>query len=209
LYSPTGRPQPFVENARNIPRCHHIRVDGRQCGSPSLRGKRLCYFHSRFRVPRSLKGLPMLEDPNSIQLVLMQIMRGLIEKSFDPKTAGLLFYGLQIAMVNGRRVDFQPFSWQVIRDLHSAIPADATDEEAAVAAKQADKLEREIVAEREREARAAARAARRAQAAPKKKPQPARETDLGLETQPQGPSTRAGFVSPALAQDDNAKNRAQ
>jgi len=131
LYSPTGEPQAFVENTHNtIPRCHHIRVDGRQCGCPSLRGKRLCYFHSRYRTLRRPQGLPLLEDPNSIQLMLMQVMRGLMEKSFDQKTAGLLFYALQTAMANGRRADFDPFPWDVVRDLHGAIPHDANQQEA-------------------------------------------------------------------------------
>jgi len=38
----------------NIPLCHFIKPDGRRCGSPALRNRRLCFFHSRLR-PRMLR----------------------------------------------------------------------------------------------------------------------------------------------------------
>ena len=166
LYSPTGKPRDTVEMQPSIPRCHHIRVDGRQCGSPSLRGKRLCYFHSRFRSLRRLQGLPLLEDPTSIQLVLMQVMRGLLDKSFDHKTAALLLYALQTAQANSRRADFAPFAWDVVRDLHGAIPSDATDDEVAAAQAEAEKAERAAAAAKAAElAKAAKQAAREEKAA--------------------------------------------
>ena len=165
LYSPTGRPQAFVQNCPSIPRCHHIRVDGRQCGSPSLRGKRLCYFHSRFRSLRRLQGLPLLEDPTSIQLVLMQVMRGLLDKSFDHKTAALLLYALQTAQANSRRADFEPFAWDVVRDLHGAIPSDATETEVAATHVEAEKAERAAAAAKAAELAKAAKPAREEKAA--------------------------------------------
>jgi len=124
LYSPTGLPQATVELSPGIPRCHHIRATGVQCGSPSLKGKRLCYFHSRVRRARAPKELPLLEDANAIQLALMQTMRAILDKSVDQKSAGLLLYALQTAALNSRRVDFEPLAWSVVRDLHGAIPDD-------------------------------------------------------------------------------------
>lgn len=162
LYSASGEPQGFVENTHGrIPRCHHIRVDGCQCGSPSLRGQRLCYFHSRYRTQRPPQGLPLLEDPNSIQLMVMQVMRGLMEKSLDQKTAGLLLYALQTAVTNSRRTDFHPFAWEVIRDLHGAIPHDATENEVAAAHAAAEKAERAAAEARAAELAKAAREAAR------------------------------------------------
>ena len=50
----------------------------------------------------------MLEDANAIQLSVMQIMQLLLEGQIDQKTAGLLFYGLQIASSNLKHTNFEP-----------------------------------------------------------------------------------------------------
>ena len=128
LYNPFGTPQAALEDNPNIPRCHHIRANGVQCGSPSLKGKRLCYFHARVRRTRASKELPLLEDANAIQLALMQTMRAILDKSVDHKSAGLLLYALQTAAINSRRVDFEPLAFDVVRDLHGAIPSDEKHE---------------------------------------------------------------------------------
>jgi hypothetical protein len=44
--------------------------------------------------------LPTLEDGNSIQMALMQVMEALLRDQIDTKVAGLLLYGLQIASSN-------------------------------------------------------------------------------------------------------------
>ena len=113
----------------NIPRCRHLKVNGTQCGSPALKDHRFCFFHQQWherklvinshnsrRVPHptrcSLGGrtisLPVLEDANAIQLSVMQIMQLLLEGQIDQKTAGLLFYGLQIASSNLKHTNFEP-----------------------------------------------------------------------------------------------------
>jgi len=118
--------QPF---SLNIQRCRHLKVNGTQCGSPALKDHRFCYFHQRWheqklvinsarRVPHPTRGslggsrktlsLPVLEDANAIQLSVMQIMQMLIEGQIDKKTAGLLFYGLQIASSNLKHINFEP-----------------------------------------------------------------------------------------------------
>jgi hypothetical protein len=52
--------------------------------------------------------LPVLEDANSIQVALMQVMRLLISAQIDHRTAGLLLYALQTASVNLARTTFEP-----------------------------------------------------------------------------------------------------
>jgi hypothetical protein len=52
--------------------------------------------------------LPCLEDANSIQIAVMEIMQLLLEGQIDQKTAGLLFYGLQIASSNLKHINFEP-----------------------------------------------------------------------------------------------------
>jgi len=110
----------FTLYPHSIPRCQHIKVNGTQCGSPALRRNRLCYFHkswqgarialgaNRARRARAVFDLPLLEDANSIQLALMQIMRLILSGQIDPKTAGLLLYALQTASSNLARTNFEP-----------------------------------------------------------------------------------------------------
>jgi hypothetical protein len=55
----------------------------------------------------SLLELQVLEDTDSIQVALMQVMRLILRRQLDHKTAGLLLYGLQTASANLRRIDFE------------------------------------------------------------------------------------------------------
>ncbi len=108
---------PFLPN---VPRWQHLKVNGTQCGSPALKRNRFCFFHKRFQeeqiklnCDRTRRGratflLPVLEDANSIQISLMQIMRLLASGQMDPKIAGLLLFALQTASYNLRRTTFEP-----------------------------------------------------------------------------------------------------
>ncbi len=112
----------------NIPRCEHIKTNGTQCGSPALRGNHFCYFHKRWRDTRvalnanrarrsrAVLDLPVLEDAESVQVSLMQIMRLILSGQLEPKTAGLLLYALQTASSNLRRTNFEPFVTHVVID---------------------------------------------------------------------------------------------
>jgi hypothetical protein len=119
-------------------RCQHIKVNGTQCGCPALRRNKLCYFHKRHHDEhvqlnldrlkddrqknarrRATLDLPVLEDANSIQVSLMQIMRLIITGQLDPKTAGLLLYALQTASANLGRTSFEPNRHYVVLDLNT------------------------------------------------------------------------------------------
>jgi len=124
-------------------RCQHIKVNGTQCGCPALRRNKLCYFHKRHHDERvqinldrmkndRLKDdrakdarrpatidLPVLEDANSIQISLMQIMRLIITGQIDTKTAGLLLYALQTASANLARTSFEPNPHNIVFDPRS------------------------------------------------------------------------------------------
>jgi len=102
-----------------IARCQHIKINGTQCASPALRRRKFCYFHKQFRqkqleINSSVQQqrwkvtLPVLEDANSIQMGLAQIMRLLITRQVDHRTAGLLLYALQTAASNLKRTSFEP-----------------------------------------------------------------------------------------------------
>jgi hypothetical protein len=104
----------------SIPRCEHVKINGTQCGSPALKRNHFCYFHKRWqetrivlnanraRRGRAALDLPVLEDANSIQVSLMQIMRLILSGQMDTKTAGLLLYALQTASSNLSRINFEP-----------------------------------------------------------------------------------------------------
>ena len=110
-------------------RCQHLKVNGTQCGSPALRRNRFCFFHKRFQderirlsADRARRGvatfvLPVLEDANSIQIALMQVMRLLVAQQIDHKTASLLLYALQTASTNLRLANFKPLSNDVVLDV--------------------------------------------------------------------------------------------
>jgi hypothetical protein len=113
-------------------RCQHLKINGTQCGSPALRRNRFCFFHKRFQdeqikltADRARRGvatfiLPVLEDANSIQIALMQVMRLLVSQQIDHKTASLLLYALQTASTNLRMTDFKPYIHEVILDPRDA-----------------------------------------------------------------------------------------
>src|SRR5215471_18667637 len=115
-------------------RCQHIKVNGVQCGSPALRRNRFCFFHKQYQnerirlsADRRRRGvasfvLPVLEDANSIQMAIMQIMRLILTGEIEHKTASLLLYALQTASSNLRNTTFEPRMHQVILN-----PRDAAD----------------------------------------------------------------------------------
>ena len=112
----------------HIPRCSHIKTNGIQCGSPALRDCRYCFFHQncqsqhitlnspRPETPISFT-LPVLEDADSIQVALMQVMRLIASGQLDLKAAGLLLYALQTAARNVRQLKLeQHFGENVVID---------------------------------------------------------------------------------------------
>jgi hypothetical protein len=93
-----------------------------------MRNIEYCYFHYRWRmttVDLSHSAhhvttefvLPVLEDADSIQITLGQIMRMIVCRQVDTKSAGLLLYSLQIASANLRRTEFEPYHRNVTVDL--------------------------------------------------------------------------------------------
>jgi hypothetical protein len=115
----------------NIHRCEHIKVNGTQCGSPSLHHKKLCFFHERWQqqrlaladsaasIPAGISiapalNLPPLEDANSIQLAIMQLLQSLLTGQLEHKTAALAFYALQTASGNLRHARLDPYPHNVV-----------------------------------------------------------------------------------------------
>ncbi|HSA94229.1 MAG TPA: hypothetical protein VLE48_14545 [Terriglobales bacterium] len=97
----TAQQQSALELAHEALRCQHVRLNGLRCGSPAVRGRRLCYYHQQARrSKRPNYDLPIPEDATSIQLGLLQVIRALQDKAHDTKTCALLIYALQTASAN-------------------------------------------------------------------------------------------------------------
>ena len=112
-----------------IRRCQHIKVNGIQCGSPALRDERPCYFHDQCRVmcrqinmkftEHGIITLPTLEDPNSIQFGLGEVMRLLVTHQIDHPTASLLLRALCTAAANVKFTSLEPKPTQIVIDRKS------------------------------------------------------------------------------------------
>jgi hypothetical protein len=92
--------------------CRHIFTDGHRCGSICLRDEEFCYYHHTTRRPiqnprarrcrQSTFDLP-ITDPNDrtgLQSAIIEVLRRIAANDIDPRRAGLLLYGLQIASLN-------------------------------------------------------------------------------------------------------------
>ena len=109
----------------SIRRCQHIKVNGIQCGSPALRDEKCCYFHLQWRrQSRDINmnfhvrriTLPTLEDANSIQVGLAEVMRLLVTNQIDHRTASLLLRALRTASSNLKLTSLEPEPTQVVID---------------------------------------------------------------------------------------------
>jgi hypothetical protein len=90
--------------------CRHIFTDGRRCGSPCLKQEEFCYYHHTTRRPAgNTRGrgpeqaefdISIPEDRSAIQSAIGEVLRRIARNEIDPKRAGLLLYGLQIASLN-------------------------------------------------------------------------------------------------------------
>jgi hypothetical protein len=102
----------------SVARCQHIRVNGTQCGSPALREEKHCYYHVRWYRKsmdvnmnfheRGTITLPTLEDANSVQVGLAELLRLLATNQIDHRTAALMLYALQTASANVKHTSFEP-----------------------------------------------------------------------------------------------------
>src|SRR5579859_6600512 len=103
--------------------CIHIKVSGIRCGSPSLRGEQFCYFHQRMhrgvRTPPQARLHPvaMIEDEESIQAALMEVINALMRNTIDLKRANLILRALHIAVKNAARVHYKIYSKESVTEI--------------------------------------------------------------------------------------------
>jgi hypothetical protein len=101
----------------SVPTCNHLKPNGQFCQSPALNDDHYCYFHrsSRERIKRQLRHvrqqrpltIPPLEDLETIQLAVGDVLNALLSDRIDSKKAGLLLYGLQTAAHAVQKCNFE------------------------------------------------------------------------------------------------------
>lgn len=115
----------------SVPRCHHIKMNGTQCGSPAMRTERFCFFHLSaspvnvdVQPPDNSEPdnflLPVLEDATSIQLTIAQVTTLLLRGRIDVKKARVLLCAMRLAASNLKRMDTEkPSPTQMLIDVCS------------------------------------------------------------------------------------------
>ena len=124
--------------AANSPvyQCRHVHTGGLRCGSRCLRQQDFCYYHHTTRRPKSVLeaaaqatrlsraetrnaarnaafDLHDPEDRSAIQHSIGEVLRRIAANTLDPRRAGLLLYGLQIASMNLHKETPKPLeSWE-------------------------------------------------------------------------------------------------
>ncbi|MGD0569410.1 MAG: hypothetical protein ABSA78_13485 [Candidatus Sulfotelmatobacter sp.] len=108
---------------KNARPCTHIKVNGVPCGSPALRGEAFCYFHQRMirgvRTPPKSRLHPMafLEDEQSIQASLMEVINALVRNTIDFRRAQLILRALHIASKNAPRASFEMWQSKMVNEV--------------------------------------------------------------------------------------------
>ena len=90
--------------AHRARRCAYITPVGTRCGSPAMQNDKLCYYHDRYSPKPGYRNLPPLEDANSLQCAIQEVLEDLLAGLIDYKRAALVLYGLQTACVNLKRM---------------------------------------------------------------------------------------------------------
>jgi len=109
-----------MENRKS---CTHIKISGVRCGSPSLRGQQFCYYHQRMHrgvrtPPQSrLHPLACIEDKESIQAALAEVINSLLRNTIDMKRAALILRALHIAVKNDARLSARPSANEMVKEV--------------------------------------------------------------------------------------------
>ena len=91
--------------------CDHLKQDGVLCGSPALRGEKLCYFHQRDHQRSQYAAgvirradvlgprLPRMKSLADVQIALAEVFNALVAKRVPLQRAGRILFDLQQAAV--------------------------------------------------------------------------------------------------------------
>jgi paraquat-inducible protein B len=98
--------------AKRLRTCNHVKANGTFCAAIALSHDDYCYFHraARERHKRQARHqrdgsplqVPLLEDRETIQIALSDVVNALLADRMDARKAALVLYALQTAASNAR-----------------------------------------------------------------------------------------------------------
>ena len=100
--------------------CDHLKEDGVPCGSPALRGKKLCYYHQRDHKRRQYSAsiirradvlgprLPRMKSLGEVQAALYEVMQAIAAHRVSHRRAGRILFDLEQAAVPLRNPNSSP-----------------------------------------------------------------------------------------------------
>ncbi len=114
-----------------ITACSHIKVNGVRCASPAMYSQAFCYFHQRMirgvKIPPEsrIHHMALIEDSESIQASLMEVINALVRDTIDIKRAQLILRALYIAVRNSPRAHFDFHKSEMVTEVpdYPAVPA--------------------------------------------------------------------------------------
>ena len=87
-----------LKKANGAKRCEHLRLNGKTCGSPALRGGHFCHYHEQAKSPAF--ELPVVEDVHSLQVAYTRLAQQVLTERLRPQQARVLLQILQSAAKN-------------------------------------------------------------------------------------------------------------
>ena len=89
----------LLKLAQQAPRCSHLKSNGKPCRAPAMGNRLFCVFHSRALETQDNPriNVTVLEDRESLQLTVKQIMEQIVSGRIEPQNASLLLRAVQIA----------------------------------------------------------------------------------------------------------------
>jgi hypothetical protein len=102
----------------NVRYCSYTKVDGHRCGSPAWQTFDHCWHHhglkERFRNQQL--SFPPLDDQNSVQVAIMDILNGMLSGRLNRADAYTMLYGISVARHNLKGLTLVPPSPDVISE---------------------------------------------------------------------------------------------
>ncbi len=85
--------------------CAHVKSNGEPCGSPAQGQEQFCHNHLRWHRARMAAGdsgysCPVLDDRDSIQILINDTIRGLIRGTIEPRVGSTILYAAQVSLSN-------------------------------------------------------------------------------------------------------------
>ena len=93
-----------LEKAQKAARCRHRYLNGRQCGAPRVKGRKLCHMHERVEEAKmAIIDLGPMEDADSIQMGIRKLQAAIVEGKLSHRQIAQLAYTIQLAAWNVTR----------------------------------------------------------------------------------------------------------